>query len=182
MGAIARATGDTWATPAQGDPGVRVDLGLSAGRSFLCPPNLVPSIAGTGLPMARGWLLLGRERDSKSRGSTHVVQGIDESERESRKAPTSAGISTRSFSLGARQENGLDTGAARRQDLFTDAPHGQDASGERDLAGHRQVGLNGLIAKQADQGGGDRHARGRAVLGDCASRDVNVQVGLGEST
>ena len=36
-------------------------------------------------------------------------------------------------------------GPAGRQDLLPDAADGQDSTGERDLAGHREVGHDGLV-------------------------------------
>ena len=78
------------------------------------------------------------------------------------------------------QEHGLDAGTTCGQDFLAHASYREHTTGERDLAGHREVGLDRFIAKQADECGGDGHSSGRTILGNGAGRDMDVQVGLGE--
>ena len=68
----------------------------------------------------------------------HVVERVDRWNVTS--AFTSAGSSIRSFVVVPRDQHRRDPGATRGEDLLADAADGQDAAGERDLAGHRQVG------------------------------------------
>ncbi len=64
------------------------------------------------------------------------------------------------------------------QDLLLDAADGQHAAGEGDLAGHGDVVPRRAAGEGRDHGGRHRHARRRAILGDGARRDVDVQVAL----
>jgi hypothetical protein len=62
-----------------------------------------------------------------------------------------------------------------RQDLRLEPADREDPTAERDLAGHRDVLADGDLRQRAHDGGRHRDARGRAVLGDAAGRDVDVE-------
>ena len=109
----------------------------------------------------------------------HVVEGIDQPQRQ---VGFDLGRDVdQVFLVVAGQEHDLDARAACRQDLFPNAADRQDPARERDLAGHGEIGLDGRVAEQADQSGGDGHARGWPILGDGPRRDVNMEVGLVET-
>ena len=52
------------------------------------------------------------------------------------------------FLVVPRDEHALDAGPAGGQDLLADAADGQDPAGERDLAGHGEVGLDRCARKK----------------------------------
>src|SRR5688500_11019972 len=63
----------------------------------------------------------------------------------------------------------------RGQDLALQAADGQDATTERDLAGHRHFLADRNAGERADHGQCHRDTRGRPVLWDRAGRHVDVQ-------
>ena len=69
-------------------------------------------------------------------------------------------------------------GAVRREHLLLDAADRQHQTAQADFAGHRDVAAHGLIGQERDQRDEHRDARARAVLGNGARRNVDVDVAL----
>jgi len=74
------------------------------------------------------------------------------------------------------QDDFLDAHPVRGQDLFLDAADGEHPARERDLARHGHSRPHRTAGELRNQRGHEGHARGRAVLGDGALGDVEVQV------
>ncbi len=87
----------------------------------------------------------------------------------------SSGMSRRSFSFFLRQDDHLGARKVRRQDLALEPADRQNPAAEGDLAGHGHVLADRDAGEGADHGQGHRDPRRRAVLGDAAGRDVDVQ-------
>src|SRR4029079_11630014 len=69
-----------------------------------------------------------------------------------------------------RQDHGADARPMSRQDLLLDAPDGKNLAAERDLARHRDVASHRPPRAERGERRHDRHAGGRPVLRDGASR------------
>ena len=134
---------------------------------------------GTGFSSGARWVvfLAEDERVSKRQGTTSLRVSTN---RSVRSALTSAGMSTRSFSL-CRGKSTILMPARRAARIFSRTPPtGRTRPVRVTSPVIARLGSIGVFAEQADQSGGDGHAGRGAVLGDCARGDVDVQVGLAE--
>ena len=79
-----------------------------------------------------------------------------------------------------RQQDLADARALRAEHFFLDAADRQHLTGERDLAGHREVRIDLDAGEHRCDRRRQRDARRRSVLRRRAGRHVDVQVVLGE--
>ena len=82
--------------------------------------------------------------------------------------------------VAARQQDLADAGALGAEHFLFEPADRQHLTGERDLAGHREVRIDLDAGEHRGDRGRQRDARRRSVLRRRAGRNVNVQVVLGE--
>src|SRR6476469_7091220 len=75
-----------------------------------------------------------------------------------------------------RRDDQLDAVALGGERLLLQPADGQDLAGQGDLPGHRHLAAHDPSGDQRAQRGGHRDARARAVLGDRAGGNMDVQV------
>ena len=80
------------------------------------------------------------------------------------------------FLVPAGQDDGGDTGPHRAEDLLLDTADRHDLPAQGDLAGHGQVVSYRTAREQGGQHRHERHAGGRAVLGNGAHGQMDVYV------
>ena len=78
------------------------------------------------------------------------------------------------LAIGVGQDQFHDAGAAGRDDFLADTAHSQHLTGQGQLAGHTQLAVDALPARQRQQRRGHGDARAGTVLGRCALRHVQV--------
>ena len=91
---------------------------------------------------------------------------------------TSCGTSSRSAAVALGQDHVGQARRVRGQHLLLEPADRQHAALQRDLAGHADRVLDRAAAEQRRERRGHRDAGARAVLGDRARRDVDVEVAL----